>query len=82
MLCRRPAEKLTSWFDAEANFLEVRISDAPGYSRETSHDLLMAQVNERGRILGFTVQGISTFRHSCPLDAELVEAFTTVPRMA
>jgi hypothetical protein len=68
------AEKLKIWFDAEADFLEVRFSDAPGYSRETSNDRLMERVDEGGRVLGFTVQGVSTFRHSCPLEAELAEA--------
>jgi hypothetical protein len=32
------AVKLKVWFDAEADFLEVRFSDAPGYEKETDHD--------------------------------------------
>ena len=29
------------WFDAEADYLEVRFSDAVGYMKETKNDALM-----------------------------------------
>jgi hypothetical protein len=35
------ADKVRIWFDAEADFLEVRFSDAPGYERESRHDAVM-----------------------------------------
>ncbi len=66
--------KLKIWFDAEADFLEVRFSDGPGYSRETQNDSLMERVDEHGHVLGFTVQGVSRFRNGHPLEAELAEA--------
>ena len=31
------ADKIKVWFDADADFLEVRFSDAAGYEKETSH---------------------------------------------
>jgi hypothetical protein len=49
-------KKLKIWFAAEGDFLEVRLFDAPGYSRETQNDSLMERVDEHGHVLGFTVQ--------------------------
>ena len=35
------AQFVKIWFDAEADFLEVRFSDELGYMRETENDDLM-----------------------------------------
>jgi hypothetical protein len=53
---------LKIWFDAEADYLDVRLSDAPGYSRETQNDSLMERVDEQGHVLGFTVHGVNRFQ--------------------
>ena len=48
------ANKLKVWFDPEADFLEVRFSDAAGYEKETKHDAVMERVDgdvSRHRIL-------------------------------
>lgn len=66
------ANKVKVWFDAEADFLEVRFSDAPGYEKETSHDAVMERVDAQGNIIGFSIPGVSQHRKSKPLEAELV----------
>jgi hypothetical protein len=68
------AGKLKVWFDAEADFLEVRFSDAPGYQKETDHDAVMERVDAEGHMIGFSILGVSQFRKDKPLDAELVSA--------
>jgi len=65
-------EKVKVWFDPEADFLEVQFADAPGYMRETANDAVMERVDEHGRIIGFSVLGVSRFRKDRPLEAELV----------
>jgi hypothetical protein len=65
------AEKVKVWFDAEGDFLEVRFSNAPGFMRETAHDALMEWVDEQGKVLGFSIFGVSRFRKERPLEAEL-----------
>jgi hypothetical protein len=65
------ADKVTLWFDPEADFLEVRFSDAPGYEKETNHDAVMERVDETGRVIGFSVLGVSRFRKDKPLQADL-----------
>jgi uncharacterized protein YuzE len=59
------------WFDAEADFLEVRFSDVAGYERETAHDAVMERVDAGGNVIGFSILGVSRFRKEKPLEAEL-----------
>jgi uncharacterized protein YuzE len=53
------ADKIKVWFDAEADFLEVRFSDAAGYEKETKHDAVMERVDAAGHVIGFSVMGVS-----------------------
>lgn len=68
------AEKVKVWFDAEADYLEVRFSDAPGYQKETRHDALMERVDAKGNIIGFSILGVSRFKKDKPLEADLIPA--------
>lgn len=65
------ADKVKLWFDPEADYLEVTFSDAPGFMRETMSDALMQRVDEHGRLIGFSILGVSKFRKDHPLEAEL-----------
>ena len=68
------ADKVKIWFDAEADFLEVRFSDAPGYEKQTNHDAVMERVDAQGAVIGFSVLGVSRFRKDKPLEADLTAA--------
>jgi uncharacterized protein YuzE len=68
------AGKLKVWFDAEADFLEVRFSEAAGYEKETSHDAVMERVDAEGHVIGFSIMGVSRFRKESPLEADLASA--------
>ncbi|MGA2658978.1 MAG: DUF2283 domain-containing protein [Verrucomicrobiota bacterium] len=68
------AEKVKVWFDAEADYLEVRFTDAPGYMKETKHDAVMERVDAQGKIVGFSILGVSRFTKEKPLDTELTAA--------
>jgi uncharacterized protein YuzE len=68
------ADKVKVWFDAEADFLEVRFSDAAGYEKETKHDAVMERIDKDGQVIGFSVLGVSRFTKSSPLEAELASA--------
>ena len=65
------ANKVNVWFDAEADFLEVRFSDIAGYEKATSNDALMERVDAQGNVIGFSILGVSRFRKDKPLIAEL-----------
>lgn len=65
------ADKVKLWFDPEGDYLEVTFSDAPGFMRETKSDAVMQRVDEHGRVIGFSVLGVSKFKKDHPLEAEL-----------
>jgi hypothetical protein len=65
------AEKVRIWFDAEADFLEVRFSDKPGFMGETKNDAIMERVDKRGRVLGFSIMRVSRLSKQSPIEAEL-----------
>jgi len=56
------AEKVRIWFDAEADFLEVRFSDAAGYQKQPNHDAVMERVDSTGAVIGFSVWGVTRFK--------------------
>jgi len=66
------ADKVKIWFDAEGDFLEVRFSDAAGYMKETDNDAVMERVDERGQVIGFSIQQVSKLSRQKPLVAELL----------
>ncbi len=68
------ADKVKIWFDAEADFLEVRFSDAAGYEKETNHEAVMERVDSRGTVIGFSILGVSRFKKDKPLEADLSAA--------
>ena len=65
------AEKVKVWFDAEADFLEVRFSEAAGVMKATNHDAVMERVDERGQVIGFSILGVSRYRKDKPIEADL-----------
>lgn len=65
------ADKVKVWFDAEADFLEVRFSDIAGYEKETSNAALMERVDAQGNVIGFSILGVSRFKKDKPLIADL-----------
>ncbi len=60
------------WNDAEGDFLEVLFSDKPGTMRETANDAVMERVNAKGKLLGFSILGVSRLAGQKPLAAELL----------
>lgn len=62
--------KVTLWFDAEGDFLEVIFDQKPGYFRETASDQVMEKVDEDGNVLGFSVLRVSSLKDA-PLEVAL-----------
>jgi hypothetical protein len=65
------ANRVKVWFDPEADFLEVRFSDEPGFMQETPNDAVMKRVDEKGTLLGFSIMKVSDLARGKPLVAEL-----------
>lgn len=67
-------DRIKLWFAAEADFLEVRFSDAAGYEKETANDAVMERLDAQGNVIGFSILGVSRFRKEKPLELELPPA--------
>ena len=67
------ADKIKLWFDAEADFLEIRFSNEAGYLKTTAHDAVMERVDATGRVIGFTVENVSSFKKDKPIEALLLQ---------
>ncbi len=65
------AQQVKVWFDAEADFLEVRFSEEAGFMRETNNEAVMERVDEKGNVLGFSIMQVSRLAKEKPLVAEL-----------
>ncbi len=65
------AKKMKIWYDKEGDFLEVLLSDAPGFMRETDNNHIMERIDENGKVLGYSIMGISKIKKDCPVFAEL-----------
>jgi hypothetical protein len=63
--------KIKVWIDLEVDYLEVTFSDAPGHMRPTKSGAMMKRVDEQGRVIGFSVFGVSRFQKKHPLEAKL-----------
>ena len=59
-------------FYPEADYLEVTFCDVSGYMRPTKNDAVMKRVDEQGRVIGFSVFGVSRFQKDKALEVELV----------
>jgi uncharacterized protein YuzE len=65
------ADKIKLWFDPDADFLEVRFNDSPGYMKATANDAVMERVDNNGNVIGFSILGVSKYTKDKPLNAEL-----------
>jgi uncharacterized protein YuzE len=68
------ADKVKIWFDREADYLEVQFREAAGHMKETGHYAVMERIDTNGRVIGFSVLGVSRFTKERPLEAELTAA--------
>ncbi|MBT3914110.1 MAG: DUF2283 domain-containing protein [Verrucomicrobia bacterium] len=66
------ADKVKVWFDAEGDFLEVRFTDHVGYMKETDNEAVMERLDERGRVIGFSIMQVSRLAKQKPLVANLL----------
>jgi uncharacterized protein YuzE len=57
-------EKIKVWYDPEGDFLEIIFRSAPGVFEDTDLDQVMKKVDEDGRVIAYSIIGVSTLRGS------------------
>ncbi|MBF0490236.1 MAG: DUF2283 domain-containing protein [Candidatus Omnitrophica bacterium] len=58
------------WYDKEGDYLEVIFDKKIGFFRQTKNDSVMEKIDDKGRILGFSVMNISKLAKK-PLEVAL-----------
>ncbi len=66
-------EPIKIWYDPEGDYLEVIFKTSPGTFRETALDQVMAKVDEKGQVLGFSILKVSSLKGN-PLAVSLSAA--------
>jgi uncharacterized protein YuzE len=57
-------KEIKIWYDKEADFLEVIFEKQTGYFKETENDAVMEKVDDKGNILGFSIQKVSELKNN------------------
>jgi len=63
--------KVTVWFDREADYLEVLFAKRKGYFRETDSDAVMEKVDTKGNVIVFSILKVSSLKGKKPLSIAL-----------
>ncbi len=63
-------KRLKIWYDKEGDFLEVMFEQRPGVFRQTANLHVMEKVDEKGKVLGFSIMRVSALRDA-PLEVAL-----------
>ncbi len=50
------------WYDPEGDYLEVISEEREGYFKETENDRVMEKVDTKGKVLGFSILGVSSMK--------------------
>ena len=65
-------QQIKVWYDPEADYLEVTFKEQQGTFKETREDQVMAKVDSKGEVIGFSILRVSTLRGT-PLELSLAE---------
>ncbi len=64
--------KVTVWFDAEGDFLEVLFNtEKVGVMRKTDNDNIMQHIDNEGNVIGFSILGVSQFKEKIPFQIDV-----------
>lgn len=64
-------KKIKVWYDAEGDYLEVMFAKKAGYFRATKNDRIMEKVDNKGHVIGFSVQNVSTTKKHRPVEVSI-----------
>ncbi len=63
-------QRVTVWYDAEGDYLEVIFERKEGYFRETANDQVMEKVDADGNVIGFSVLNVTALKEH-PIEVAL-----------
>ena len=64
-------KEIKIWYDKESDYLEVIFEKKAGYFRETENDAVMEKVDNKGKVIGFSIMKVSALKENKPLSVSL-----------
>ena len=64
-------KEIKVWYDKEADYLEVLFDIKPGYFKETENDAVMEKIDNKGRVIGFSILKVSALKGKKPISLSL-----------
>ncbi|MFQ6028077.1 MAG: DUF2283 domain-containing protein [Dehalococcoidia bacterium] len=74
-------KKVKLWYDREGDILEIFWDNSEGYFTATENDQVMANVDMKGNVQGFLIEGVSKISGT-PLEVNLLSGETETPPAA
>ena len=59
------------WYDKEGDYLEVLFERKAGYFKETENDAVMEKVDNKGKVIGFSILKVSSLKGQEPISISL-----------
>lgn len=59
------------WYDKEGDYLEVLFERKAGYFKETENDAVMEKVDNKGKVIGFSILKVSSLKGQEPISINL-----------
>ena len=64
-------EKVSVWYDAEGDMLEVLWAFREGYFTPTQDERILKRLDDDGQVIGFLIHEMSTLKQSDPIEFDL-----------
>ncbi len=64
-------EKVSVWYDAEGDMLEVLWAFREGYFTPTHDERILKRLDDDGQVIGFLIHEMSTLKQSDPIEFDL-----------
>ena len=66
------SKKVSVWYDADGDMLEVLWAFREGYFTPTDDDRILKRLDDDGEVIGFLIHEVSTLKQPTPIEFELV----------
>ncbi len=64
-------KEIKVWYDKEGDYLEVLFERKAGYFKETENDAVMEKVDNKGKVIGFSILKVSALKGQKPISLSL-----------
>ena len=67
------SRKVSVWYDAEGDMLEVLCAFREGYFTPTADERILNRLDDNGEVIGFLIHEMSTLKQPAPVEFKLAQ---------